>query len=1180
MCRRIRALLLVTAVAVVCLPASAFAQVGNIAGTVRDSTGAVMPGVTVEVTSPQLIEKTRSLHTDANGRYQITNLPVGIYRVAFTLDGFATFERTGVELTSGFTALVNAEMTVGARAEVITVVATSVPLVDVQNAGQRQVFTGNEVADLPTTRNLGDLVQLVPGIALGSVLFSTTSEPVICSGGQANGAFSGPASGCSPIFQGFNAHASMNDADSINQGRMQVDGMGINSFGGGGRSSYIADTGNAQEITLTLSGALGESETGGTTINVIPRTGGNRFAGNYFTAYSSGRFYDENDGERPSTFSNRLIREYDVNGAFGGPIKRDRLWFYSAARRQDRESLLLANRRNLNEGIFGANYRFSEEVINQGDLYQNVNTRLTLQATRRDKFNLFWDEQYTCENPCHGAAGGISVEASGSPLTHPLRVQQVSWTNPLTNRILLDAGISRYSSNRDETRNRGEKAYPDIPRIVETGSSINVPAGLLGNSFTSGSINNAIDWKIQNFQSRASASYVTGSHNVKLGYQGQYLARVSDPFFNNLRLQYAYATPGANCTATAPALGQVTNQTWCGLLPDGVTRVFDGRKVTEPLGPALATELRPPVPTSVTAYIPGGSDEAAWFASVYLQDQWTWKRFTLSGALRYDDARSHFGKTCVGPDVFKSDQYCLNDPQAGDDGKGVGFKDITPRWGVAWDIFGTGKTSVKWSMGKYLDGSQAGGIYTATNPASGGRTINSYTRQWRDLDGDRIVDCDLSVPAVAPPAGQALPSNGECGNPVPGFGQSAATAAANSRRFGRSPNDLDELGLAIGLGTIYCGQDEPSMSAQVRNYCNNYFASGGSSMIEGWGKRGYEWQTSIGVQHQIMRGLSGEVTYNRREIGNRTVSDLIGSGCDLFSSQAGGTVDSQQCMDDLLNFKSSTWDFYGVQAPVDPRLPGGGGYVVQGIATLKPGATAPSGSVSAVTIAPSGTYYDLWSGVDTNFVYRGAHGLRVSGGTSTGRRNVGTCGLLVDDGNGPTGQILMEGRERDCDRVRPFQTNVRGTASYTIPWVDVLVSSTFSSRPGVEYTANYTVDVVRDLVWGPNSQNRVGTALVGNTTGTVARNLLSNDTFGERITLIDLKVAKNLRFFGWRANIGADIYNMFNSDAARAYCGTFPNPAQGIEGCGTAAAGTLREWGEVTNIVTPRYARFQLRVDF
>ena len=1165
-------------VVLVLTPRFAFAQGGNIAGTVRDSQGGVLPGVTVEVASPQLIEKVRSTVTNENGRYQIVALPVGVYTVTFKLANFSTVTREKLELSSDFTAPVNVELKIGTATEIVTVEGNASGQVDVVNARQRQVFSREELIDLPTTRNLNSLINLVPGISVSTAGFSGNSVPTICSGGMADGATgafntSGGLSGCTPIIQGFNAHSSMNDPDSLNQGRMQVDGLGVQSFGGGGRSNYIADISNAQEVTFTLSGSLGESETGGTTINVVPRTGGNRYSGSFFTAFSNGHFFGKNNGTRTSSFSNRLDREYDANASFGGPIIRDRLWFYGAARRQDRDSWLQTAYRNANEGVFGANYRRNDVRVMQDDMYQNASMRLTLQATQRDKFNLFWDEQYTCENPCHGTSGSpTSVEAQGSPVSHPLHLAQLSWTNPLTSKILLEGGISHYGSHRNETQNISELAYPSLPRVVESGINVDIVNATALSTVTSGSINNAINWNIDNIQSRASASYVTGSHNIKLGYQGQYLSRVSNPYFNDMRLQYGYSTPGSTCSPTAPALGGVnTGNNWCGLLPDG-----------------SANTNRTPVPNTVTEYIPNGSDEVAWFSAFYLQDQWTWNRFTFSGAVRYDNAQSKFGTTCVGPDVHTTYKYCLNDPASGDDGRGVYFQDFTPRWGVTWDVFGNGKTALKYSMGKYLDGAQAGGIYTASNPASGGRNVTTYTRLWRDIDGDRMVDCDLSVPAVAPST-VSFPNSGECG-PI-----SDPNSQNNARRFGRSPDDLDDAGQAIGLGTLYCGQYERSMSPAIANYCNNYFAAGGSSLLDGWGKRRYEWQLSIGIQHEVLPRLSAEVTYNRRHSGNQTISDLIGSGCDLYSSVEGGTIDAPQCMQNLLNFSSPTYDFYSVQAPLDPRLPGGGGYTVPGFATLKqtgcsatdPGTgactnaaflTAPaSQNVRAVTLVPEGAQTDFWSGIDTNFVLRARGGLRVSGGTSTGRRVNDTCGLLVDDP--PTGQTLREGRERLCDAVRPFQTNVRGTASYTIPWVDVLASAVFTYRPGVSVNANYTVGL--DDIGFQAGAVRYTSQLssTSTATSTVTQNLISNDTFGEGIRIVDFKLAKNIRFAGKRLNVGADVYNVFNSDAALGYCANFPNPSENITGC-TTASGSIIPWRSVNNITTPRFVRFQLQFDF
>src|SRR5688572_9202908 len=145
------------------LPVSALAQQGQIAGTVRDPQGAVMPGVLVEVTSPALIEKLRSATTDEAGQYRLTNLPVGTYSVSFTLDGFTRQQRDNIVLTTGFTAPVNATMAVGQRSELVTVTAES-PTVDVQNARQVAAFEGEAIRDLPTTRNIRSILTLTPGL--------------------------------------------------------------------------------------------------------------------------------------------------------------------------------------------------------------------------------------------------------------------------------------------------------------------------------------------------------------------------------------------------------------------------------------------------------------------------------------------------------------------------------------------------------------------------------------------------------------------------------------------------------------------------------------------------------------------------------------------------------------------------------------------------------------------------------------------------------------------------------------------------------------------------------------------------------------------------------------------------------------------------------------------------------
>jgi Carboxypeptidase regulatory-like domain len=240
---------------IVLIPTLVSAQ-AVIAGTVRDSSGAVLPGVTVEATSPALIEKVRSAVSDGTGQYRIEDLRPGIYAVTYTLQGFSTFKREGIELTGSFTATINIELKVGALAETITVAGES-PIVDIQSA-RREVTLNNDVLKaIPTARSYGAMVTVVPGV-------NTNLNDVV----------SGTATTQFPIHGGRN-----------NEGRLMIDGLNIgNPPGGNQPASYIADVGNAQEVTFTTAGGLGESETAGLVMNVVPKTGGNSTTGS--VAYS------------------------------------------------------------------------------------------------------------------------------------------------------------------------------------------------------------------------------------------------------------------------------------------------------------------------------------------------------------------------------------------------------------------------------------------------------------------------------------------------------------------------------------------------------------------------------------------------------------------------------------------------------------------------------------------------------------------------------------------------------------------------------------------------------------------------------------------------------------------------------------------------------------------------------
>jgi hypothetical protein len=1182
---------LVVAAIVVLLPTAALAQEGQIAGTVRDTSGGVMPGVTVEATSPALIEKVRTAVSDNSGQYRLTNLPVGTYTVTFTLSGFAPQNFEQVVLTSGFTAPVNATMTVGGLAESVTVTGTT-PTVDVQNARQAVTFDGDEIRELPTARNVNSLLTLTPGISSNYRSGQGFGEPGICVGGI--GVF------CNPGLNGFNVgdnDATLGGGDrttNLQQGRVLVDGVSVNGGAvlplGGLTNGYTADIAAAQEVNIQLSGGLGESETGGAAINIIPRTGGNRFAGNWNTTYTRDSWFDRNvagfregcdtvpRGVCVAVPTQPVLYEYDYGGAFGGPIKRDMLWFYAQGRDQAIQKVPGGGTfwPNLHEGKAGFNYQpdRSQEPVEYQNKWRNFSTRFTYQATQQNKFNVYWDEQDFCQDPCLGVVSVFtSPESWWSVAIKPNRLQQVTWTNPLTSRILLEAGLTVKVEHYDTTLHREYRNPIEIPRVDEVGDTaggdsvaprVNQSAGNPGFNLTSGSLASGIAGggaearDNDSYRTRASMSYVTGTHHAKVGWDGGYYMQNQTNQMNEPRLFYRYQKPNTTCV-TQPL----------DTFPCGNT------SLQFPEDPFNLT-LRP-VPLNVQFYTGQGTvRDRVWYGAFYLQDQLTFQRFTLSGAVRYDHAESRYLETCIGGanepympvQADGTKQYCTPDTD------GVNFNDITPRWGAVWDVFGTGRTSVKWNMGRYNNQAAITGIYSAANPAR--RTANALQRAWNDLDGDRIVDCDL----------MNFTNNGECG----AFNGGGTTDTA---RYGKDPLALDRAGNPIGLDTVHCGRTEEGIFPQVQAYCNEY----GESLVNGWGKRRYEWQLGIGVQHEILPRLSGEVTYNRRLYRNLTTTDQLGLGCDRYL----GAAPQDQCVEGMLNYVNPTYDFYSVRAPTDPNLPGGGGYIVTGLndqrVAVPPACLSGTTPIvcNAVTINPALNYY--WHGVDTNFVWRGPFGIRVNGGTNTGRTARETCEAMSDAPN----VRGREGREHEggCKSPTIWTTRINGSAAYNIPWADVLVSTVFQSVPGASLGATFTYNK-NDIIWNPASASRatepctgaaatLGTGCLGTARNVGTANgvqlMLPNELLGERTTIFDIKFAKNIRFQDKRVTVGVDIYNMFNSDAINSYnatlTGSFVNGVWVEAVDNPATPGNEgNQFMDPTGLVSPRFVRASVQFTF
>jgi hypothetical protein len=641
------------------VPATAYAQQASITGVVRDTSGAVLPGVIVEAASPALIEKVRSVISDSTGQYRIVDLRPGVYTVTFMLTGFSTVKREGIELTGSFTATVNADLRLGSLEETITVTGES-PVVDVQSSKRQQVLPDELIQAIPTARVYHSLMGLIPGISL-----SGTSDV---------GGLGGPAVITFSVYGG-----------RFSEGRLQLDGTSTGAaVGGSGTSYYVVDVGNAQEVTFSTSGGMGESETGGPLMNVVPRQGGNVRNGTIFANGASGAMQSSNFTQELQDAGlaapGELQKIWDINGTFGGPLVRDRLWYVVTGRYQGNRKYVEGMYYNRNAGN-PASWTYDPDLDRRatGDgTWKALGLRLTWQATPKHKFGVFWDETSVCVNCIGSGSSTISPEAAGTTMGFPHRVQQGSWTSPMTNRVLLEAGFGTYLSWYGGKEREGNNR--DLIRVTEQAGII--PGLQYRSQDWSRPYSKTLTW-------RASVSYVTGAHSMKFGAIGNYYRNKTDSYTNNHRLAYRFNNG-------------IPNQ----LTMSGLHFITDSH--TQPTG-------------------------------FYAQEQWTGGRLTLQGGIRFDHVTSGFPDQQLGPEVFIPTPIFF--PAQG----GIEYNDISPRFGAAYDLRGDGKTAVKFTMGRYLEASSVAGIYSALTPIT--RLSTSTTRSWTDGNRNYVADCDLLNPA-------------------------------------------------------------------------------------------------------------------------------------------------------------------------------------------------------------------------------------------------------------------------------------------------------------------------------------------------------------------------------------------------------------------------------------------------
>ncbi|HME99485.1 MAG TPA: carboxypeptidase regulatory-like domain-containing protein [Terriglobia bacterium] len=704
-------------------PATAWSQAetGNIVGIVTDISGAVLPGVAIEAASPTLIEKVRTTVTDEQGRYRIGDLRPGTYTVTFTLPGFSTLKRESLELTTGFTATVNAELKVGAIDETITV-SEQAPMVDVQNIQQQVTITQLTLDALPTPKRPAQMITLIPSANAGGTNFHDV-------GGV----------GSDRGF--FGVHGQRPDDMTYN-----VSGMDNRVFSGGG-FQYNSHT--FQEVVVETASSSAESTTGGVQINIIPKDGGNTFSGTASIEVTGPGLASDNMNDelraRGLKGAPSVRKYYDVGGGIGGPIKKDKLWFFAAFRREDRSIYQVGNYYNKLQGTLFYEPDLSRRAYNR-DYSTDYSVRFTWQAAAKHKMNFSHSQHPACQ--CIFAlleqvSPVFAPEATAGHHYGPQNLSVFNYTYTATSHLLFEAdfGSSQY------WRNQKRQPEVSVNDISVTDLGLNLTYGSRRTGYQT--LNDL------RFHERFGLSYLSGTHNLKIGSDlNQFSQGRKD--YNN---------------------------------PDYVNR-------------AVSYTFRDRVPQSVTIYTgPWGPYQKATENNLYAQDQWTIvRRLTLNLGLRYTvyDAFIPAQHLPAGPWVPVRDYPEVEHSPH--------WQNFNPRLGVAFDLFGDGKTAVKASLGRYSYRNVGVAVDLPVANAA-----QSTTRSWTDANSNYIPDCDLKDP---------LP-NGECGK----------------------------------WSDLTFGQNVPGSTHRAED------------ALRGFNKQSYNWQGSISVQRQLASNMSLNVGYFRTSYG-------------------------------------------------------------------------------------------------------------------------------------------------------------------------------------------------------------------------------------------------------------------------------------------------------------------------
>jgi Carboxypeptidase regulatory-like domain/TonB-dependent Receptor Plug Domain len=674
-----------------CLTIAASADAQNtsqVFGKATDTSGAVLPGVTVTLSSPALLEPRVAVTSDT-GTYEFSGLPIGVYAVKFELAGFGTLVREALQLQGGFNAQVNGELSVGALQENVVVTAVN-PIVDVRSTTQGTRFNVEELQAIPSARDVFQVLTQTPGITSDRQNVGGTHN------GQQIGMFSrGAANG---------------------QGRWFVDGVDRNDIANG--RPFVIDFNSVEEVQVSTGGADATMQTPGVFVNVVSKSGSDALRGSTWffrtdRALGSDNVTDELRREGANS-GNPLVYTNDYGGQLGGPIKRGRAWFFATYGMQNVRLGVLNYYKPTAEC---APVKANSLAYPFGDVVDCLNLNKQDVPALGSKFNLrpFTGNMFTVANSFGQRVETIrsaddlhpTVETTnkmtflkrsdshydlGGPWWNT-EIWDPSWKvgdqQSISDRWLVDVSFGHHCWC--------DSIVPQTDELRQVQPMLELTTGTWGRSWSDSSMmlvtNNTLDVTTSYFF----PGRLGGDHSLKAGYKYGHYGEVYD------RTYSGHGQSVFNSPTTLPIF----------------STPFTARVIRDFITPAFLDQN-----------------------SVFLQDTYTRQRFTAIVGLRWDRQEDKVAAITVPAHAFQGQPTVDGTPfnlfptlDVPEVRAGVVWNTVAPRLGLTYDLTGNATNVIKGSYAIYFDQRSAGQLSKALNPAGSAR----IDLGWSDLNSDQAV---------------------------------------------------------------------------------------------------------------------------------------------------------------------------------------------------------------------------------------------------------------------------------------------------------------------------------------------------------------------------------------------------------------------------------------------------------